>query len=135
MWSETRATLENGDVAKLDELSLPTLKLLHFHIFPTAKRLVKKDDLLAVLLEQDSVSEDANTPTLVKGREARGRAEVAALRASRQQSAQVPGRGHASVAPQLPPGAARGGRGRGRGRGNGDENADGAAQNVFPSGT
>jgi hypothetical protein len=137
VWSATRATLEKGDVVKLDELSLATLKLLHFHFYATAKRLVKKDDLLAALLEQDSVSEDAITPALVKGREARDRAEVAASRASRQQSAQVPGRGHASVAPQPPPGAGRGGRGRGRGRGrgHGDGNADGAAQNVFPSGT
>jgi len=135
-WSETCTTLENGDVAKLDELSLATLKLMHVQFYPEAKkRLLTKDLLLRALLEPDSDSENAITPALVKGREARDRAETTAARASRQQGAQVPGHGFASVAPQPPPGAGRGGRGRGRGNGNGNEDADGTAQNVFPSGT
>ncbi len=62
-------------------------------------------------LEPDSVSDNVITPALVKGREARGRAEDEVRRASRQQGAQVPGRGHGSVAPQPPPGAEDAGAG------------------------
>ena len=109
----TLASIREGTVETLTELSLTTLRSLLAHLLPNvrAASAKRKEEIVAIL---STDCEDIIT-AVAEGAAAREAREAIAARRARQRHAAVPG--GANVRPPSPSPPTTAGRGRGRGRG------------------